>query len=127
MIRRPPRSTRTDTLFPYTTLFRFVVMNITDAQAYWVEECRKTLTNQGFRVESDWRNEKIGYQIREHTLQRVPYLRVVGDRETDNVMVAVRTRGGEDLWPMSLADFAAPIAGRPDGRAEGRESVVPEL
>ncbi|RZA21618.1 MAG: threonine--tRNA ligase [Lysobacteraceae bacterium] len=83
-----------------------VVMNITDAQADWVEEARKTLANQGFRVVSDLRNEKIGYKIREHTLQRVPYLLVVGDREKENGMVAVRTRGGEDLGSMSVADFA---------------------
>jgi threonyl-tRNA synthetase len=84
-----------------------VVANITDAQADYVDEVRKTLTNQGFRVESDLRNEKIGYKIREHTLQRVPYLLVVGDRERDNGMVAVRTRGGEDLGTMSVAAFAA--------------------
>ena len=83
-----------------------VVMNITDAQADWADECRKTLMNQGFRVESDLRNEKIGYKIREHTLQRVPYLLVVGDREKDNGMVAVRTRGGEDLGTMTVAGFA---------------------
>jgi threonyl-tRNA synthetase len=84
-----------------------VVANITDAQADWVEEVRKTLSNQGFRVQSDLRNEKIGYKIREHTLQRVPYLLVVGDREKENGMVAVRTRGGEDLGTMSIADFAS--------------------
>ena len=84
-----------------------VVMNITDAQADWAAGVQKTLTNQGFRVESDLRNEKIGYKIREHTLQRVPYLLVVGDRERDNGMVAVRTRGGEDLGTMSVADFAS--------------------
>jgi len=83
-----------------------VVANITDAQAEYVEEVRKTLANQGFRVESDLRNEKIGYKIREHTLQRVPYLLVVGDRERDNGMVAVRTRGGEDLGTMTVAAFA---------------------
>ncbi len=83
-----------------------VVANITDAQAEYVDEVRKTLTNQGFRIESDLRNEKIGYKIREHTLQRVPYLLVVGDRERDNGMVAVRTRGGEDLGTMSVAAFA---------------------
>lgn len=83
-----------------------VVANITDAQADYVEEVRKTLANQGFRVESDLRNEKIGYKIREHTLQRVPYLLVVGDRERDNGAVAVRTRGGEDLGTMSVAQFA---------------------
>jgi threonyl-tRNA synthetase len=83
-----------------------VVMNITDAQADWVEEVQKILVNQGFRVESDLRNEKIGYKIREHTLQRVPYLLVVGDREKEQGAVAVRTRGGEDLGTMSVADFA---------------------
>lgn len=83
-----------------------VVMNITDAQADWVAEVRKTLTNQGFRVDADLRNEKIGYKIREHTLQRVPYLLVVGDREKENGAIAVRTRSGEDLGTMSIADFA---------------------
>jgi threonyl-tRNA synthetase len=84
-----------------------VVMNITDAQADWVEEVRKSLANQGVRVAADLRNEKIGYKIREHTLQRVPYLLVVGDREKDNGAVAVRSRSGEDLGTMSVADFAS--------------------
>ena len=83
-----------------------VVMNITDAQADYVAEVRKTLANQGFRVAADLRNEKIGYKIREHTLQRVPYLLVVGDREKENGAVAVRTRSGEDLGTMSVAAFA---------------------
>jgi threonyl-tRNA synthetase len=83
-----------------------VVMNITDAQADWAGEVRKTLANQGLRVVSDLRNEKIGYKIREHTLQRVPYLLVVGDREKENGAVAVRTRSGEDLGKMSLSVFA---------------------
>ncbi len=83
-----------------------VVMNITDAQADYVAEVRKTLANQGFRVAADLRNEKIGYKIREHTLQRVPYLLVVGDREKENGAIAVRTRSGEDLGTMSVAAFA---------------------
>ncbi|MFZ5638004.1 MAG: threonine--tRNA ligase [Pseudomonadota bacterium] len=87
-----------------------VVMNITDAQAEYVEQVRKTLMNQGLRVAADLRNEKIGYKIREHTLQRVPYLLVVGDRERDNGLVAVRTRSGEDLGSMSVADFVARVA-----------------
>jgi threonyl-tRNA synthetase len=87
-----------------------VVMNITDAQAEYVEHVRKTLMNQGLRVAADLRNEKIGYKIREHTLQRVPYLLVVGDREKENGVVSVRTRAGEDLGNMSIADFAARIA-----------------
>lgn len=82
-----------------------VVMNITDAQAEYVAEVQKSLANQGFRVVSDLRNEKIGYKIREHTLQRVPYLLVAGDREKENGAIAVRTRSGEDLGTMSIAAF----------------------
>jgi threonyl-tRNA synthetase len=84
-----------------------VVMNITDAQAEAVESVRTALANQGFRVESDLRNEKIGYKIREHSLQRIPYQLVVGDREKETGSVAVRTRSGEDLGTMKLEDFAA--------------------
>ncbi|MBS3897033.1 threonine--tRNA ligase [Silanimonas sp.] len=87
-----------------------VVMNITDAQADYVAEVRKTLMNQGFRVESDLRNEKIGYKIREHTLQKVPYLLVVGDRERETGTIAVRTREGLDLGSMPLEAFAAKLA-----------------
>ncbi|TKS54485.1 threonine--tRNA ligase [Luteimonas yindakuii] len=87
-----------------------VVMNITDAQADHVAEVRKTLANQGFRVEADLRNEKIGRKIREHTLQRVPYLLVVGDREKEHGAVAVRTLAGEDLGSMPVADFASRLA-----------------
>jgi threonyl-tRNA synthetase len=67
-------------------------MNITDAQADFVAEVAQTLVAQGFRVEADLRNEKIGYKIRQHTLDKVPYLLVVGDREKDAGAVAVRTR-----------------------------------
>ena len=102
-----------------------VVMNITDAQADWVDEVRKTLANQGFRVDADLRNEKIGYKIREHTLQRVPYLLVVGDREKDNGAVAVRTRSGEDLGTMSVADFAARLRGRMLSRQHAAVRVSP--
>ncbi len=84
-----------------------VLMNITDAQAGYLAEVRKILSNQGFRVEADLRNEKIGYKIREHTLQRVPYLLVAGDRERDDGTLAVRTRSGEDLGVMTPAQFAA--------------------
>ena len=86
-----------------------MVMNITDAQAEWAETVRKTLSNQGFRVQADLRNEKIGYKIREHTMQKVPYLLVVGDREKENGMIAVRTRSGEDLGSMPVADFLAKL------------------
>ncbi len=93
-----------------------VVLNITDAQADWVQEVRKSLANQVVRVTADLRNEKIGYKIREHTLQRVPYLLVVGDREKDNGAVAVRTRAGEDLGTMSVADFASRLHGEHTAR-----------
>ena len=74
-----------------------VVLNITDRQAGYAREIKESLINQGLRVKSDLRNEKIGYKIREHTIQRVPYLLVVGDREIETSTVAVRTREGKDL------------------------------
>jgi len=79
-----------------------VVMDITDKQAEYAKKVEETLRNQGVRVKSDLRNEKIGFKIREHTLQRVPYLLVVGDREAESNTVAVRTRSGKDLGAMSL-------------------------
>ncbi|WP_297802336.1 threonine--tRNA ligase [Arenimonas sp. GDDSR-1] len=82
-----------------------VVMNITDAQADFVDSVQQALVKKGFRAAKDLRNEKIGYKIREHTLQRVPYLLVVGDREKENGQVAVRTRSGEDLGVMSIDAF----------------------
>ncbi|HXR63170.1 MAG TPA: threonine--tRNA ligase [Rudaea sp.] len=83
-----------------------VVMNITDAQADYVREVTRTLTGHGFRVEADVRNEKVGYKIREHTLQKVPYLLVVGDREKEGGLVSVRSRAGEDLGSMPVGGFA---------------------
>lgn len=91
---------------PWLAPVQAVVLNITDAQADYVRDVRKALANQGFRVADDLRNEKIGYKIRQHTLQKVPYLLVVGDREKENGEVAVRTRSGEDLGSMSLEAFA---------------------
>jgi len=82
-----------------------VVMNITDRQAGYVEKVAETLERHGFRVEMDLRNEKVGFKIREHTLARVPFLLVVGDREMENGTVAVRTRSGEDLGTMELEVF----------------------
>jgi threonyl-tRNA synthetase len=87
-----------------------IVMNITDKQADYVNQVAKSLNEQGFRVETDLRNEKIGFKIREHTLQRVPYLLVVGDREMENGSVAVRSRGGEDLGSMPVSEFADKLA-----------------
>jgi threonyl-tRNA synthetase len=82
-----------------------VVMNITDRQADFCKEVAKSLQDKGFRVEIDLRNEKIGFKIREHTLQRTPYLLVVGDREVENRSVALRTRSGEDLGSVPLGEL----------------------
>jgi len=82
-----------------------VVMGISDKQSEYVRNITNNLQKQGFRVDSDLRNEKIGFKIREHTLRRVPYLIVVGEREAENNAVAVRTRKGEDLGAMQLEDF----------------------
>jgi len=82
-----------------------VVANITDNQAEFAEEVTKTLQSRGFRVNADLRNEKVGYKIREHTLQRIPFLLVVGDREKESGSVAVRRRTGEDLGSMTVEAF----------------------
>jgi threonyl-tRNA synthetase len=84
-----------------------VVMNITDGQADYCRRAADFLKNQGLRVETDLRNEKVGFKIREHTLQRVPYLLVAGDRESGSNTLAVRTRSGKDLGAMSLEDIAS--------------------
>ena len=82
-----------------------VVINITDKQAEYCEDIKAKLKQQGVRVELDLRNEKIGFKIREHTLQKIPYLIVIGDREIENQQVAVRMRSGEDLGVMSIDEF----------------------
>jgi threonyl-tRNA synthetase len=87
-----------------------VVMNITDSQAEYVRRVTESLKNQGLRVVSDLRNEKVGFKIREHTLQRVPYLLVAGDREAGSNSLAVRTLNGKDLGAMSLDAIAAKLA-----------------
>ncbi|MCX4189480.1 threonine--tRNA ligase [Methylophaga sp. OBS3] len=84
-----------------------IVMGITDKQSDYAQEIARQLQNQGFRADTDLRNEKIGFKIREHTLRRVPYLIVVGEREAENNAVAVRTRKGEDLGAMSLESFVS--------------------
>ncbi len=83
-----------------------VVMSITDRQVEYVRKVTEILKNQGFRVEADLRNEKVGFKIREHTLQRVPYLLVAGDREVAANLLSVRTRSGKDLGTMTPETFA---------------------
>ncbi len=86
-----------------------VVMGITDNQAAYVQSVTEKLQKQGIRAIADLRNEKVGFKIREHTLQKMPYLLIVGDREVENSTVAVRTRSGEDLGGMTLASFTGKI------------------
>jgi threonyl-tRNA synthetase len=83
-----------------------VVLSITDRQDEYVRRVTETLKNQGFRVESDLRNEKVGFKIREHTLRRVPYLLVAGDKEVAANLLSVRTRSGKDLGTMVPETFA---------------------
>ncbi len=93
-----------------------VVMNITDKQRKYARRVEKTLKKQGYRVECDLRNEKIGFKIREHTLQRIPYLLIVGDREVETNTISVRAQGGENLGTMSIGEFAG--ACLTDGNSE---------
>jgi threonyl-tRNA synthetase len=82
------------------------LLNITDKQLDYTQGIGNRLKQQGFRVSIDLRNEKIGFKIREHTLQRVPYLVVIGNREAQDGTVAVRTRSGEDLGVMTAEAFS---------------------
>ena len=86
-----------------------VIANITDAQHDYVAEVVKSLQKQGVRVQADLRNEKITYKIREHSLQKVPYILVAGDKEKASGSVAVRARGNLDLGVMSLGDFVTKL------------------
>jgi len=87
-----------------------IVLNITDQQADYAREVAKTLQNQGVRVELDLRNEKITYKIREHSMQKLPYILVVGDKERAAGAVAVRARGNQDLGVMSVDAFSQKMA-----------------
>ncbi|MFN3236307.1 MAG: threonine--tRNA ligase, partial [Pseudomonadales bacterium] len=95
---------------PWLAPVQASILNITDSQSGYCREVQQKLAAKGFRVETDLRNEKIGFKIREHTIQRVPYLLVVGDREIENGQIAVRTRTGEDLGSMLIDDFAELLA-----------------
>jgi len=86
------------------------VLSLTERHANQAIEVEKILKKQGFRVISDVRNEKLGFKIREHTLQRIPYLLVIGDREVENQTVAVRTRAGKDLGSQGIQAFSALLA-----------------
>jgi len=98
-----------------------VVLSITDRQDEYVRRVTESLKNQGFRVESDLRNEKVGFKIREHTLRRVPYLLVAGDKEVAANLLAVRTRSGKDLGTMVPETFAERL--RVELESRGRRTV----
>ena len=98
---------------------QLVVMNITERQAEYASAIKNNLLGQGFRVISDLRNEKISYKIREHSLQKVPYQLVVGDKEMQANTVAVRMRGGEDLGAMALKDFTARLHSEANAKVHG--------
>ncbi len=90
---------------PWLAPQQAVILNITDKQADYCQSVAKQLKKCGVRIEADLRNEKVGFKIREHTLQKVPYLLVAGDKEVETDSVAVRTRAGEDLGVMSIDAF----------------------
>jgi threonyl-tRNA synthetase len=92
------------------------VLSIAEGQADYAATVAKTLQEQGVRVELDTRADKIGYKIRAHSLQKVPYLLVAGDKEKANGTVAVRARGSQDLGVMSVADFASRLRDDVAGR-----------
>ena len=105
---------------PWLAPVQCVLLNITDNQAKYAASVEKILKKQGFRVETDLRNEKIGLKIREHTLQRIPYLLVAGEREAQTDSVAVRTRAGRDLGVMPIGEFARLLAEQVDMRGNCR-------
>jgi len=96
-----------------------VVLNITERQSAYVATVKDSLSARGFRVAADLRNEKISYKIREHSLQKLPYQLVVGDKEMQANTVAVRTRSGEDLGAMPLEAFAARLADEANAKQHG--------
>ena len=98
-----------------------VILNITDKQADFAEKCRNLLQEKGFRVNCDLRNEKIGFKIREHTIQRVPYLAVIGDKEVETDTLAIRSRSGEDMGSMSIEAFSELLQTEIDQRGRDPE------
>jgi len=86
-----------------------IVMNIASRHEEYAEQVRKKLQKQGYRVKIDLRNEKIGFKIREHSMQRVPYLLIIGDKELENQTIAVRSQKGEDLGSLSMSDLTSKL------------------
>ncbi|MEO1899505.1 MAG: threonine--tRNA ligase, partial [Methylococcales bacterium] len=88
---------------------QLMVMNIASRHSEYAEEVCQQLKNLGYRVKIDLRNEKIGFKIREHSMQRVPYLLIIGDKELENQTIAVRSQKGEDLGGLSMTDLIAKL------------------
>ena len=84
-----------------------IILNITDSQSKYVEDLTNSMKNKGFRVENDLRNEKIGFKIREHTIQKIPYLLIIGEREVESSTLAVRSSDGKDLGSMTVTEFVS--------------------
>jgi threonyl-tRNA synthetase len=97
-----------------------VVLTITDRQDEYAQKVTEILKNQGFRVESDLRNEKVGFKIREHTLGRVPFMLIAGDKEVSANCLSVRTRNGKDLGSVPLDDVIGKL--RRDIEGRGRQN-----
>ncbi len=93
------------------------MLNITDRQAEYAEKIAKELSSKGLRVKSDLRNEKIGFKIREHSMQRVPYLLIVGDKEVEADTVTLRTQNGKDLGNFTLPEVVQKLVDEVAGRA----------
>lgn len=91
----------------WLTPVQAMIMNITDNQAEYVKKVEESLISQGFRVQSDLRNEKIGFKIRDHSMQRVPFIAVVGDKEKESSTISVRNREGKDLGSMTIDESIA--------------------
>lgn len=91
---------------PWLAPVQAVVLNITDRQSEYCQNVCKSLTEKGFRIKSDLKNEKIGFKVREHTIQKIPYLLVAGDREVQDGQISVRARNGDDLGVMTIDEFS---------------------
>jgi threonyl-tRNA synthetase len=83
-----------------------VVLNITDRHSEYASQIMLDLEKQGIRVKLDLRNEKIGFKIRDHSMQRVPYLVIIGDKELEQQSITVRTQKGDDLGSLTIRDFS---------------------